>query len=441
MGSMLRVKLGDVALVEISGVDKKTTEGEASVRLCNFTDVYKNWAITSSMYDSFMVASANEREIAKFSLHRGQVAVTKDSETRDDIGIPTYIADNFDDVILGYHCALITPDETQLNGKYLNAFLHTEFIHKFFSANASGSGQRYTLSIETLNSIPIYLPSLEEQERIGNIFSSIDRKIELNRQINDYLEAMASQLYDYWFVQFDFPDKNGKPYKSSGGKMVWCNKLKREIPEGWMILSINDLATTCRGVSYDASQVSDTKTPKHDILVLRGNNIKNSHIVLDSNTAYISSSLVSPEQRIHRHDIIMTMSSGSKEHLGKCGMFQFDSQHTFGAFLTKFTPKKDYHYYVFSFLMSAWYKAKIKSICNGTGINNLTNENFNQVLLPVPPNQYICLFNSTVSASFDRIGENEMQTEELSKQRDELLPLLMNGQVSVKQLNNHLSHD
>ena len=427
--------------MEISGVDKKTTAGETPVRLCNFTDVYKNWAITSPMYDSFMVASANEREIDKFTLHRGQVAVTKDSETRDDIGIPTYIADSFDDVLLGYHCALITPDETQLNGKYLNAFLHTEFIQKFFSANASGSGQRYTLSIETLNSIPLYLPSLTEQERIGSIFSSIDRKIEVNRQINDYLEAMTRQLYDYWFVQFDFPDKNGKPYKSSGGKMVWCNKLKREIPEGWMVLSINDLATTCRGVSYDASQVSDTKTPKHDILVLRGNNIKNSHIVLDSNTAYISSSLVSPEQRIHRHDIIMTMSSGSKEHLGKCGMFQFDSQHTFGAFLTKFTPKKDSHYYVFSFLMSAWYKAKIKSICNGTGINNLTNENFNQVLLPVPPNQYICLFNSTVSASFDRIGENEMQTEELSIQRDELLPLLMNGQVSVKQLNNHLSHD
>ena len=282
---------------------------------------------------------------------------------------------------------------------------------------------------------------INEQKNIAKILSAFDIKIALNRQINDNLEAMARQLYDYWFVQFDFPDKNGKPYKSSGGKMVWCNKLKREIPEGWMVLSINDLATTCRGVSYDASQVSDTKTPKHDILVLRGNNIKNSHIVLDSNTAYISSSLVSPEQRIHRHDIIMTMSSGSKEHLGKCGMFQFDSQHTFGAFLTKFTPKKDSHYYVFSFLMSAWYKAKIKSICNGTGINNLTNENFNQVLLPVPPNQYICLFNSTVSASFDRIGENEMQTEELSIQRDELLPLLMNGQVSVKQLNNHLSAD
>lgn len=189
MVSMRRVKLGDVALVEISGVDKKMAEGETTVRLCNFTDVYKNWAITESMHEAFMVASANAREIEKFSLRRGQVAVTKDSETRDDIGIPAYIADNFEDVILGYHCALITPNETQLNGKYLNAFLHTVFIQKFFSANASGSGQRYTLSIETLNSIPIFLPSIEEQKRIGNIFSSIDRKIELNRQINDYLAA------------------------------------------------------------------------------------------------------------------------------------------------------------------------------------------------------------------------------------------------------------
>ena len=223
--------------------------------------------------------------------------------------------------------------------------------------------------------------------------------------------------------------------------MVWNDKLKKEIPDGWEILSINDLTTTCRGVSYDVSQVSDIMTPENNILVLRGNNIKNSHIVLDSNTAFISSSLVSLDQRIHRHDIIMTMSSGSKEHLGKCGMFQFDSPHTYGAFLTKFTPKKDYHYYVFSFLMSAWYKAKIKSICNGTGINNLTNENFNQVLLPVPPEQYIRLFNSLVSSSFDRIGENEMQTEMLGKQREDLLPLMMNGQVSVRQLNNHLSHD
>mgnify|MGYP002624054757 FL=1 len=182
-----RYKLSEVAKVEISSVDKKTKDGETQVRLCNFTDVYHNWAITSEMADSFMEASANSSEIEKFTIKKGQVAFTKDSETRDDIGIPTYIADDFDGVLLGYHCALITPDESKLSGKYLNAFMHSKYIQKYFENSASGSGQRYTLSLETLESMPLLLPSLEEQKRIGEIFSSLDKKIFLNRAINQNL--------------------------------------------------------------------------------------------------------------------------------------------------------------------------------------------------------------------------------------------------------------
>ena len=237
---LLRYKLSDVAKVEISSVDKKAKDGETPVRLCNFTDVYHNWAITSDMACSFMEASANSKEIEKFTIKKGQVAFTKDSETRDDIGIPTYIADDFEDVILGYHCALITPDETKLCGKYLNAFMHSAYIQKYFELNATGSGMRYTLSLDTLESMPLLLPPLEEQERIGEIFSAIDKKISINHAINQNLEALAKQLYDYWFVQFDFPNEEGKPYKSSGGKMVWNEKLKREIPEGWDACKIKD---------------------------------------------------------------------------------------------------------------------------------------------------------------------------------------------------------
>ena len=228
-----KYKLGDIAKIEISGVDKKSVDGETPVRLCNFVDVYRNWAITQKLSENFMIASAKETEIAKCSIHKGQVAITKDSETRDDIGIPAYIADDFDNVLLGYHCALITPNDDVLDGKYLNAFMHTRYIQKYFENNASGSGQRYTLSNETIFQIPILLPSLEVQKAIGNLLSNIDRKIELNRQINDNLEKMAKQLYDYWFVQFDFPNENGRPYKSSGGAMVWNEKLKREIPKEW----------------------------------------------------------------------------------------------------------------------------------------------------------------------------------------------------------------
>ena len=180
-------KLGDIAKIEISGVDKKTIEGETPVRLCNFVDVYYNWAITKEKAKSFMAASAKQTEIDKCSIGKGMVAITKDSETRDDIGVATYIADDFEDVLLGYHCALITPNPAVVDGKYLNAFMHTRYIQKYFENNASGSGQRYTLSNDTIGNIPVLIPSIEEQRTIGKVLADIDCKIELNKLINDNL--------------------------------------------------------------------------------------------------------------------------------------------------------------------------------------------------------------------------------------------------------------
>ena len=150
-----KYKLGEIADVIVSTVDKKSKAGQKVVRLCNFVDVYKNWAITHDLYDGFMVATASDVEIERFTIKKGQVAFTKDSETRDDIGIATYIADDFEDVVLGYHTALITPHEDIILGKYLNAFLHSKYILKYFELNATGSGMRYTLSQDTINNIPV----------------------------------------------------------------------------------------------------------------------------------------------------------------------------------------------------------------------------------------------------------------------------------------------
>lgn len=191
---MRKYKLGDIATIEISGVDKKVKDGEENIRLCNFVDVYYNWAITMAQHDDFMLATARPNEISKFQLRKGQVALTKDSETRDDIGIPSYIADDFDDVILAYHCALITPNKDILDGRYLNALLHTDYAKKYFACNASGSGQRYALSIETLNSFPVPIIPLCEQESIGEIFSALDKKIELNKRINQNLPMLDRSL-------------------------------------------------------------------------------------------------------------------------------------------------------------------------------------------------------------------------------------------------------
>ena len=191
-------KLSELAEVIVSGVDKKSKPGQKEVRLCNFTDVYYNWAITSSMYNSFMVATAKNKEIETLSIKKGYVALTKDSETRYDMGLSTYIADDFDGVVLGYHCALIKPNREILCGKYLNCLLHTQYARTYFANNAKGSGQRYSLTQDCLNDMKIPLPmkngcvDIDYQEFIGNLFSSIDRKIEINQQINRNLFASVA---------------------------------------------------------------------------------------------------------------------------------------------------------------------------------------------------------------------------------------------------------
>lgn len=243
------VKLKELANIELSNVDKKIKDDELSVTLCNFVDVYRNWAITNNISKLFMKATATKNEIKKFTLKKGYVAITKDSETRDDIGIPTYIADDLENTILGYHCVLIKPENDKLNGKYLNAILNSKMAKKYFANNASGSGQRYTLTVDIIGNFPIPLIDINEQKRIGNIFSNIDNKIELNNKINDELESMAKTIYDYWFLQFEFPNEEGKPYKSSGGKMVWNEELKREIPEGWEVKTLYDIADYINGLA------------------------------------------------------------------------------------------------------------------------------------------------------------------------------------------------
>lgn len=267
------------------------------------------------------------------------------------------------------------------------------------------------------------------QEEIATVLTAIDKKIQINCQICTELEAMAKTLYDYWFTQFDFPSADGKPYRSSGGEMIWNEQLKRKIPKGWKIATINAMATSSRGVSYDSNDI--VPSSKEGILVLRGNNIQDNHLVYDRNVVYIPEHFVDDKQHIKAHDIILTMSSGSKEHIGKCAMFQFDSLHTYGAFLSKFTPQTDKVFFVFLSMISDYFKRKVKAICNGTGINNLSHQTFDEIFFPLPDGETLQMFENIVAPYFSLIGYREKESQELTKLRDWLLPMLMSGQATV----------
>ena len=266
---------------------------------------------------------------------------------------------------------------------------------------------------------------------IGNFIKSLDDKIALNRRMNAKLKQMAKRLYNHRFVQFDFPNADDKPYKSSGGKMEYNEVLKREILARWVVKSVNDISTTYRGVGYtadDEKSVSD----KDVVLILRGNNISNNHIVYDSNTVYLDKSFVSEEQKINKFDIVMTMSSGSKEHIGKSAMFLFDSPHSYGAFCNKITPNKECQFFLENYLHSKFFKKYLKVTCSGTGINNLTNEHFNKAFFAFPIEKLLEYFNEKVGPIYEQMGVLEKEIQKLTALRDRLLPLLMNGQVEVQ---------
>ena len=170
-----------------------------------------------------------------------------------------WLIDNKDkDKICSTEFLPLIVNEDKVDFYYCYFLLHSPGITNYLTGqNTNTSGSHKRIDPDDFLSIEVHLPSISDQKRIGKFLYDIEQKIMVNRQINDYLEAMALQLFDYWFVQFDFPDEKGNPYKSSGGKMVWSDKLKKEIPEKWTVLPLSHLSEIINGAT------PSTETPNN----------------------------------------------------------------------------------------------------------------------------------------------------------------------------------
>ena len=257
--------------------------------------------------------------------------------------------------------------------------------------------------------LPTFTPM--EEENIGNMMVDIMSKINVNRQINDNLEEMAKQLYDYWFVQFDFPNEEGKPYKSSGGAMVWNEKLKREIPQGWNISQIKDFMRIFTG-KKDVSKA------------------------VPGNYKFFSCAPEPITSNEYIYDGYAVLVSGNGSYTGRVGFYKgkFDLyQRTYACVLDKEVRNISFFYYTLRYLFQPIYSGgKHGSSIPYIVLGDLADFRF-------VFNEMVCKkFVDIVTPMFDEQLLRLQEIEELTKQRDELLPLLMNGQASV---NYHLSDD
>ena len=369
--------------------------------------------------------SVSSPEIEKYILKEGDIVFAR---TGNSTGRTYFHEEKNGELAFAGFLIKFSLDESKVNPKYLKYFTISK-PYKQWVDNLSSGSTRGNINAKTFADCPIILPPRAQQDYLVRVLSSLEEKIQTNNQINQELEAMAKTLYDYWFVQFDFPDQNGNPYKSSGGKMVYNLELKREIPEGWGVEKLGELIELERGVTYAKSDIVE-KTTKDAIGVLRATNITGN--VMDLNDlVYLTKDKINNKQIIKQNETLIVMSSGSKEHLGKNAINYYEEVIGFGAFCSKIVPQK-YSAFINTFLQSSEFKGYLLKQSMGTNINNLTNSDILDCRIILPKEEILDKFENMVEKNIKLISNNYIQNQELTHLRDWLLPMLMNGQVKVE---------
>ena len=308
-------------------------------------------------------------------------------------------------------------DKKLLNIKYLYYFLKKYMT--LVLDKQRGAIEKF-FCLDDFTDIKIHLPDLPTQLRIAAILGSIDEKIELNRKKIAELEALAKTIYDYWFVQFDFPDKNGKPYKSSGGKMTWNEQLKREIPDGWEIGNLYDIANFENGLACQKFRPKDNEA---SLPVIK---IREMHDGINSDTERVSINI--PEKhRITDGDLLFSWSASLEAMIWSGGVGGLN-QHIF-----KVTPRGEYTVeYVYWQLKTYIVTFAKMAEARKTTMGHITADHIKQSRVILPISEILSHFATIIRPIFGNRINLKKEIRMLVEQRDTLLPLLMNGQVEVK---------
>ena len=323
----------------------------------------------------------------------------------------------FPDSIVGFNA---NPEKSS----ELFVYYFFEYIKKEIQKSASGSIQD-NINIDYLSKMRIKVPEKEYQDKIVDLLSSIDKKILLNNQINQELEDMAKTLYDYWFVQFDFPDQNGKPYKSSGGKMIYNPELKREIPEGWEVETLKDFESkiiTGKTPSRANSDNFGGEIPFITIGDIRGNTF------IYSTSETLTDSGASVQQNKYLPEGSLCVSCIAT--VGEIG-FTTEWSHTNQQINSIVFEDETNRYYLYLALKNYFENANA-SAKTGNTFANMNKEDFSGIRIILPRNEIKNNFHKMTEPYFAQIKCLQGQNQELIQLRDWLLPMLMNGQVKVE---------
>ena len=417
-----KYKLGDLVEVtrgaSLSG-QFYAEEGELiRLTLGNFNMNGGGFKENTSKTDLYFTGPVKE----EFILKKGDIVTPLTEQSLGLLGTTARIPES-GKYIQSQDVALVRCKEGLLDPNFCYYLISSSVVRQQLSAGAQQTKIRHT-SPDKIKDCTVWVPEIDEQKKIGRILSDIDDKIALNRQINDNLEAMAKQLYDYWFVQFDFPNEEGKPYKSSGGAMVWNEKLKRDIPTSFDVKSLSEIIEVKDG-THDSPKPQDNGyfllTSKH--LTERGLDYASAYKI--SKEDYES---INKRSKVDTNDILFSM-------IGTIGNSYFVEETNINfaiknMALFKTSAKRWFSEYLYLYLSSCDYKHYEGNSLSGS-IQKFVSLRTLRDMPILYHEDIIKLFAKEVRNIITMMVNLRKENIELTKQRDELLPILMNGQATV----------
>ena len=407
---MTRVILGDIAISQTGPFGSQlheedyVSEGTPIVTVEHLGD-------TNFTHQNLpFVSEADTKRLSKYILIEGDIVFSRVGSIDRNV----YVDKNHEGWMFSGRCIRVRADKNKVNPRYLSYYFKQNSFKKMMMNLAVGATMP-SLNTKIMNSIELDLLPRENQVKIANILSAIDDKIQINNQINQELEAMAKTLYDYWFVQFDFPDQNGKPYKSSGGKMVYHPELKREIPEGWGVEKLENIANITMGQSPKGTSYNEVG---EGMLFFQGST--------DFGWRFpVARQYTTEPSRIAEEDDILL---SVRAPVGTLNIA--DTRCCIGRGLVAINSKVRVNSYIFN-VMQDFKKLFDMRNSVGTTFGSITKDDLYSLQLVYPPNELLMKFDQSVK-SFDReIKNRSRQNQGLTQLRDWLLPMLMNGQVKV----------
>ena len=307
--------------------------------------------------------------------------------------------------------------------KVLNEYLF--YCYKNIRWTTSVGSTILRLYNDDIRNTDIIVPPLSEQKKIASVLSALDDKIALNKKMNQKLEAMAKRLYDYWFVQYNFPDKNGHPYKTTGGPMTYNPTLKREIPAGWEVVQFQDLCTVKRGASPRPIDdfMDESKQGMPWVKISDATSCESPFLIQIKE--FIIREGVSKSVQVKPATLIVSNSASP----GIPKFIQIDAC-VHDGWLVILDYKEPYKYYLYYTIQILRYN--LLNMANGSIFKNLKTDYLKEYNCVNPPKEVLNAFHNEIKKYMDLILHIEKETIKLTALRDKLLPLLMNGQVVVR---------